>query len=153
MLTTWFLCKISRSAGTSLVTIHGRTYRQAFKGNANWEPIYELKQTYPSSCGQWRRSELFRRHQENQKPRWLYDRAECNWKSWVFCNPSERAPPWPKSWDRHTTLRTSKRIQTEHRALKNENTLENIFRDFGTQGSASSWWPATRRRFSFRCVR
>ncbi|MBF0279902.1 MAG: tRNA-dihydrouridine synthase family protein [SAR324 cluster bacterium] len=31
------------SAGVSLLTIHGRTYRQAFKGEADWEPIYELK--------------------------------------------------------------------------------------------------------------
>lgn len=30
-------------AGVSLLTIHGRTYRQAFKGEANWQPIYELK--------------------------------------------------------------------------------------------------------------
>ena len=26
-----------------MLTIHGRTYNQAFKGQANWEPIYELK--------------------------------------------------------------------------------------------------------------
>ena len=26
-----------------MLTIHGRTYNQAFKGKANWEPIYELK--------------------------------------------------------------------------------------------------------------
>ena len=32
------------SAGTSLITIHGRTYKQAYKGQANWEPIYELKE-------------------------------------------------------------------------------------------------------------
>lgn len=31
------------SAGASLITIHGRTYDQAFKGKSNWEPIYELK--------------------------------------------------------------------------------------------------------------
>ena len=31
------------NAGVSLLTIHGRTYRQAFKGAADWEPIYELK--------------------------------------------------------------------------------------------------------------
>lgn len=31
------------SAGVSLLTIHGRTYRQAYKGQADWEPIYELK--------------------------------------------------------------------------------------------------------------
>lgn len=30
-------------AGVSLLTIHGRTYRQAYKGEANWEPIYDLK--------------------------------------------------------------------------------------------------------------
>ena len=35
--------KSLESAGTSLLTIHGRTYSQAFKGTANWEPIYELK--------------------------------------------------------------------------------------------------------------
>lgn len=32
------------SAGVSLLTIHGRTYRQAFKGAANWQPIYTLKE-------------------------------------------------------------------------------------------------------------
>ena len=31
-------------AGVSLLTIHGRTYRQAFKGEANWHPIYQLKE-------------------------------------------------------------------------------------------------------------
>ena len=31
-------------AGVSLLTIHGRTYRQAFKGKANWDPIYLLKE-------------------------------------------------------------------------------------------------------------
>ena len=31
------------SAGVSLLTIHGRTYSQAFKGQADWQPIYELK--------------------------------------------------------------------------------------------------------------
>jgi nifR3 family TIM-barrel protein len=31
------------SAGASLITIHGRTYNQAFGGPANWEPIFELK--------------------------------------------------------------------------------------------------------------
>ena len=35
--------KTLESAGASLITIHGRTYNQAFKGEANWEPIYELK--------------------------------------------------------------------------------------------------------------
>ncbi|MBF0236963.1 MAG: tRNA-dihydrouridine synthase family protein [SAR324 cluster bacterium] len=32
------------SAGVSLLTIHGRTYQQAYKGQADWNPIYELKQ-------------------------------------------------------------------------------------------------------------
>ena len=36
-------CQSLESAGASLITIHGRTYSQAFKGEANWEPIYELK--------------------------------------------------------------------------------------------------------------
>lgn len=31
------------SAGASLITIHGRTYAQAFGGSADWEPIYRLK--------------------------------------------------------------------------------------------------------------
>jgi tRNA-dihydrouridine synthase B len=30
-------------AGASLLTIHGRTYDQAFRGQADWEPIYALK--------------------------------------------------------------------------------------------------------------
>lgn len=30
-------------AGTKMVSIHGRTYSQKFKGEANWDPIYELK--------------------------------------------------------------------------------------------------------------
>ena len=36
-------CQSLESAGASLITIHGRTYSQAFKGEADWEPIYELK--------------------------------------------------------------------------------------------------------------
>ena len=35
--------KSLESAGASMLTIHGRTYNQAFKGESNWEPIYELK--------------------------------------------------------------------------------------------------------------
>ena len=31
------------NAGASLLTIHGRTYNQGFKGQANWQPIYDLK--------------------------------------------------------------------------------------------------------------
>ncbi len=31
------------SAGLDLITIHGRTYSQAFTGEADWDPIYELK--------------------------------------------------------------------------------------------------------------
>ncbi|MCP4298159.1 MAG: tRNA-dihydrouridine synthase [Proteobacteria bacterium] len=30
-------------AGAKMVTIHGRTYKQAYKGDADWDPIYELK--------------------------------------------------------------------------------------------------------------
>ena len=32
------------NAGARMVTIHGRTYKQAYKGEADWEPIYKLKQ-------------------------------------------------------------------------------------------------------------
>ena len=35
--------KALESAGASMLTIHGRTYNQAFKGESDWEPIYELK--------------------------------------------------------------------------------------------------------------
>jgi tRNA-dihydrouridine synthase B len=31
-------------AGAQMVTVHGRTYQQKFKGSADWEPIYELRQ-------------------------------------------------------------------------------------------------------------
>ena len=31
------------SAGASLITVHGRTAKMAYRGEANWEPIYELK--------------------------------------------------------------------------------------------------------------
>lgn len=30
--------------GIDMVTIHGRTYKQGFHGEANWEPIYRLKE-------------------------------------------------------------------------------------------------------------
>ena len=35
------------SAGATLITIHGRTYNQGFKGEANWAPIHALKQMLP----------------------------------------------------------------------------------------------------------
>ncbi|OGG99809.1 MAG: hypothetical protein A2600_02595 [Candidatus Lambdaproteobacteria bacterium RIFOXYD1_FULL_56_27] len=31
------------SAGASLITVHGRTAKMAYRGEADWEPIYELK--------------------------------------------------------------------------------------------------------------
>lgn len=31
------------SAGAALITIHGRTYEQAYSDTADWQPIYELK--------------------------------------------------------------------------------------------------------------
>jgi len=34
-------------AGIDHVAIHGRTYQQHFKGFANWEPIYKLKEAVP----------------------------------------------------------------------------------------------------------
>ena len=32
------------NAGAQMLSIHGRTYKQAYKGTADWNPIYELKQ-------------------------------------------------------------------------------------------------------------
>lgn len=37
------LAQQAESAGAQLITIHGRTYQQAFRGEANWDPIYEMK--------------------------------------------------------------------------------------------------------------
>ncbi|MFN7160223.1 MAG: tRNA dihydrouridine synthase [Candidatus Gracilibacteria bacterium] len=34
-------------AGLDHITIHGRTYKQAFKGEAHWDAIYELKKAVP----------------------------------------------------------------------------------------------------------
>jgi tRNA-dihydrouridine synthase B len=41
----WFIqfCKDIESAGASLITIHGRTAKQAYTGKSDWEPIYEVK--------------------------------------------------------------------------------------------------------------
>lgn len=36
-------CKDMESAGASLITIHGRTAKQAYTGQADWTPIYEVK--------------------------------------------------------------------------------------------------------------
>jgi tRNA-dihydrouridine synthase B len=36
-------CKALESAGASALTIHGRTYKGKFSGEADWEPIYALK--------------------------------------------------------------------------------------------------------------
>lgn len=32
------------NAGAHMLSIHGRTYKQAYRGFANWDPIYDLKQ-------------------------------------------------------------------------------------------------------------
>lgn len=37
--------KDMQNAGASLLTLHGRTTRQAFSGQADWTPIYEVKKT------------------------------------------------------------------------------------------------------------
>jgi len=41
----WFIqfCKDIESAGASLITIHGRTAKQAYTGKADWNAIYEVK--------------------------------------------------------------------------------------------------------------
>ncbi len=36
-------CQKLVEAGASALSIHGRTYREKFSGEANWEPLYELK--------------------------------------------------------------------------------------------------------------
>lgn len=36
-------CKGLEEAGASLISVHGRTYKQKFEGAADWQPIYELK--------------------------------------------------------------------------------------------------------------
>ena len=36
-------CEQLQSAGVSMITIHGRTYADAFRGLADWKPIYKLK--------------------------------------------------------------------------------------------------------------
>lgn len=45
-------CKGLENAGANLITVHGRTYKQAFTGKANFDGIYELKQhlTIPVLC-------------------------------------------------------------------------------------------------------
>lgn len=37
-------CKGLENAGANLISVHGRTYKQAFTGKANFEGIYQLKQ-------------------------------------------------------------------------------------------------------------
>lgn len=36
-------CRLLESAGAAALAVHGRTYKQQFKGEADWTPIYELK--------------------------------------------------------------------------------------------------------------
>ena len=36
-------------AGSEMITIHGRTVKQQYMGEANWDPIYELKRKYPDT--------------------------------------------------------------------------------------------------------
>ena len=113
--------KSLEAAGTSLVTIHGRTYRQAFKGDANWEPIYELKrnlsipvvgngdvQNYSDGIKKTKNLDGF-----------MIGRSAIG-NPWVFCNPSERASPSlaerVETAIRHYEL--LRELQTEHRALR-----------------------------------
>lgn len=37
-------CQWLQNAGANLISVHGRTYKQAFKGNADFDGIYKLKQ-------------------------------------------------------------------------------------------------------------
>jgi tRNA-dihydrouridine synthase B len=35
--------KGAENAGAKLITVHGRTYKEMYRGEGNWQPIYELK--------------------------------------------------------------------------------------------------------------
>jgi tRNA-dihydrouridine synthase B len=35
--------KRAENAGCNMITIHGRTYKEMYRGEGNWDPIYELK--------------------------------------------------------------------------------------------------------------
>jgi tRNA-dihydrouridine synthase B len=37
------------AAGSDMVTIHGRTVRQQYSGQADWSPTYELKKAFPNT--------------------------------------------------------------------------------------------------------
>lgn len=38
-----FFCKLLVQAGAKLLTIHGRTTKQGYSGNADWKPTYKIK--------------------------------------------------------------------------------------------------------------
>jgi tRNA-dihydrouridine synthase B len=113
--------KSLEAAGSSLVTIHGRTYRQAFKGNADWDPIYELKRNLSIPVvgnGDVRDYSDGIKKTKNLDGFMIGRSAIGN--PWVFCNPNERASPSLSERVevaiRHYEL--LREFQTEQRALR-----------------------------------
>jgi tRNA-dihydrouridine synthase B len=74
-----------QNAGADLITVHGRTYQQAFTGKADFTGIYELKKhlSIPRDR-QRRRRRLRRRGGEAPKPRRIHDRPREFWKPLVL---------------------------------------------------------------------
>ncbi len=77
-----------QDVGCKSIAIHGRTRAQMYKGNADWKPIAEVKQSQNAHTCIWEwRCKYTRTRRRNARPLrfgWCYDRTRHNWKPLVF---------------------------------------------------------------------
>ena len=88
--------KCLEQAGASLITVHGRTYKQEYTGSANWDPIKELAQnvTIPVLAN-WdcKNYEDWKLKTQNSKLAWFMIARGSLGNPWCFL-PGNYIPNW-----------------------------------------------------------
>lgn len=88
--------KCLEQAGAKLITVHGRTYKQEYTGNANWEPIKELaKNVKIPVLANWdcKNYEDGITKSKGSELAWFMIARQALWNPWCFL-PNNYEPLW-----------------------------------------------------------